>query len=285
MPSVSKKLSELADEAVGLEEIAKKVQEVSEEESEVLTTQLEIAYGKWYAQALTVLPEDLTESFESEFNGNIFQPKIKSFIQEPRKPNPLPNMSPELAAAMGPWAHAYTRCFRGPLMTQKQIILNAIARSGIAADTVDALEVLERGCRNLPQVFSILRRNHKSGTLSFADEYDVQRVLNALLAFHFDDVRPEEFSPSRAGSNTRIDFILPEVRVAVEVKMTRRGLDARKLGDELAADILRYQAHPDVSALICVIYDPDRRVSNPVGFERDISRDSGDLPVRAVICH
>jgi hypothetical protein len=285
MPSVSKKLSKLADEAVDLEEIAKKVQEVSEEESEALTTQLEIAYGKWYAQALTVLPDNLTEAFESEFNGNIFQPKIKAFIQEPRKPNPLPDMPPELAAAVGPWAHAYTRCFRGPLMAQKQIILNAIARSGIAADTVDALEVLERACRNLPRVISILRRDHKSGTLSLADEYDVQHVLNALLAFYFDDVRPEEFSPSRAGSNTRIDFILPEVRVAVEVKMTRRGLDARKLGDELAADILRYRAHPDVSALICVIYDPDRRVSNPVGFERDIGRDSDDLPVRAVICH
>jgi hypothetical protein len=48
---------------------------------------------------------------------------------------------------------------------------------------------------------------------------------------------------------------------------------------------LRYRGHPDVSALICVIYDPDRRVSNPIGFERDISRNSDDFPVRAVICH
>ncbi|MFD8965886.1 hypothetical protein ACFV0C_12945 [Streptomyces sp. NPDC059568] len=285
MSSVAQKLSKIADEAVPLEDIAKRVQETDENEAGRITAQLEDAYGKWYARALTILPKDLTSSFESEFNGSIFQPKIKQFIQEPRKPALQLDLPPELATAIGPWAHSYTRCFRGPLMTQKQIILNAIARSGIGADTVDSLELLEGACRNLPHVMTLLRHDHKSGFLTFTDEYDVQHLLHALLVFHFSDVRPEEFSPSRAGSNTRIDFILPDVRVAVEVKMTRRGLDGKKLGDELAADILRYRAHPDTSALFCVIFDPDRRVSNPVGFEKDISRSSDDFPVRAVICH
>ncbi|MEU1324801.1 hypothetical protein ACIPM5_30155 [Streptomyces microflavus] len=285
MPSVSQKLSELADEAVNLEDIAKKIQEVSEEDSRAFTAQLEGAYGKWYARALTILPDSSVEAFESEFNGNFFQPKIKGFIQEPRKLSMPLDLPPELASSMGPWAHPYTRCFRGPLMAQKQIILNAIARSGVATDTVDALDMLESSCRNLSQVISILRQDHKSGALTLSDEYDVQRLLHALLSFHFDDVRPEDSSPSHAGSNTRIDFILPDVRVAVEVKMTRRGLNAKKLGDELAADILRYRAHPKHSALFCVIYDPERRVSNPVGFERDLNQSSDDFPVRAVVCH
>lgn len=79
--------------------------------------------------------EDLTKAEQPALLASF--DAYAGFTQEPRKPNPLPDMPPELAAAVGPWAHAYTRCFRGPLMAQKQIILNAIARSGIAVATVD----------------------------------------------------------------------------------------------------------------------------------------------------
>jgi hypothetical protein len=36
-------------------------------------------------------------------------------------------------------------------------------------------------------------------------------------------------------------FVLREVRIAVETKMRRPGLNARKLDDEPASDVLRYR--------------------------------------------
>ena len=54
------------------------------------------------------------------------------------------------------------------------------------------------------------------------DEYDVQDLLNALLRLNFDDVRPEEYTPSYAGSSTRVDFLLKKEKIVIEVKKTRK---------------------------------------------------------------
>lgn len=40
------------------------------------------------------------------------------------------------------------------------------------------------------------------------DEYDVQDIIHALLKIEFDDIRPEEWGTSYAGSNSRMDFYL-----------------------------------------------------------------------------
>jgi hypothetical protein len=46
-----------------------------------------------------------------------------------------------------------------------------------------------------------LRKRHRDrATLIIADEYDVQDLLHALLRLEFDDVRPEENTPSYAGA-------------------------------------------------------------------------------------
>jgi REase_DpnII-MboI len=280
-------LSTLADEVSGLEEIASRIQEVeSDEEANSIARTLGNAYAEWLARALVILPSDMLSAFEFEYKGDFFRSRIKKFIEEPRAPAmEFPDMPENFKATMSPWLHPYSGSFRGPLMTQKQILLNSHARLGIASETIEALDLLEGVTRNLPYSIELLKREHKSGSLSFSDEYDLQRLLHAVLHLSFADVRPEDFTPSRGGANSRIDFILPEVRIAVEAKMTRDGLAARRLGEELAVDILRYQAHPDAAALFAIIYDPSRRVSNPVGFERDLLSNSDDFPVRVVVFH
>ena len=65
------------------------------------------------------------------------------------------------------------------------------------------------------------RRHDNRDTLSIKDEYDVQDLLNSLLLLHFEDVRPEEWTPSYAGGSKRMDFLLKDSEIAIEVKMTR----------------------------------------------------------------
>lgn len=55
-------------------------------------------------------------------------------------------------------------------------------------------------------------------TLKIEDEYDVQDLLHALLLLYFDDVRAEEWTPSYAGKSSRMDFLLKNERVVIEVK-------------------------------------------------------------------
>jgi hypothetical protein len=115
------------------------------------------------------------------------------------------------------------------------------------------------------------------------DEYDVQDLLGALLKVHFDDVRPEEWTPSYAGNASRMDFLLKNDQLVIEAKMTRKGLDQKEIVNQLAVDILRYQAHQDCKTLICFVYDPDRKCTTPTALENDLTKDHGNLRVIVMV--
>ncbi len=134
------------------------------------------------------------------------------------------------------------------------------------------IEVVRRICERFPLYIRQMHKRH-AGRPSMAvnDEYDVQDILHSLLILHFEDVRPEEWTPSYAGTNTRMDFLLKAEQVIIEVKMTRRGLDQKRILEELAVDKMRYRTHPDCNALICFVYDPEGRCHNPIALERDAS--------------
>lgn len=106
------------------------------------------------------------------------------------------------------------------------------------------------------------------------DEYDVQYLLFALLQNVFDDVRKEDPSPNHSGAGSRIDFVLKVSDIVIEAKMTRSGLTDKKLGEELAVDILRYRGHPNAKHLVIFIYDPGDYILNKLGLIRDLSKAS-----------
>lgn len=148
----------------------------------------------------------------------------------------------------------------------------------------DSLALLERIILRFHLVARQLRsRREGRPTLAIEDEYDVQDLLHALLRLHFDDIRAEEWTPSYAGGASRVDFLLKSERIVIEVKKTRSSLSNADLGAQLLADIARYQSHPDCECLICFVYDPEGRVGNPVGLERDLERLSIDIAVRAIV--
>lgn len=148
-----------------------------------------------------------------------------------------------------------------------------------------AFRIVETICNRFHAVTQQLRRRHENRpTLDVADEYDVQDLFHALLRLHFDDIRPEEWTPSYAGRSSRMDFLLKSERIVVEIKKTRKGLDARKVGDELTIDIAHYQADQDCKMLVCFVYDPENRIANPAGLESDLSQQSDRFAVRVMIC-
>jgi len=143
----------------------------------------------------------------------------------------------------------------------------------------------------IDQVLTILHRfpfvvralaDRRTGrpALTIADEYDVQYVLGGLLAVAFEDVRPEEWAPSHAGSSSRVDFLLKAERIIVETKFARAGHADRQIANELIIDKARYAAHPDCATLVCFVYDPTHAVRNPVALERDLSQADGSVLVR-----
>ncbi len=145
------------------------------------------------------------------------------------------------------------------------------AESGCPGDTAEALIVVRRICRRFHMFARQLRERHDGRpTLDIENEYDVQDALHALLALHFDDIRPEEWTPSYAGKASRTDFLLKGYDIVLETKMTRRGLADKQLGSELIEDLARYGVMQECRHLICLTYDPDERVRNPEGLRKDL---------------
>jgi hypothetical protein len=145
-------------------------------------------------------------------------------------------------------------------------------------------ESIVKLCRRFPLLVTELADRYNDRTpFQIADEYDVQDLLRGLLRLHFDDVRAEEWNPSYGGVHSRSDLLLKAERVVVETKMTRPSLGQRELVQQLIVDKAQYQGHPDAGALVCFVYDPDHRLSNPTAIERDLTETDGALTTLVVI--
>lgn len=178
-------------------------------------------------------------------------------------------------------------------------------RRGTAAEKAKLREIVtfsERLYQRLISIFGTIKNNEKNdmailensfskfhkvarqlssrysnrNTVVIKDEHDVQDLLHSLLHLFFDDIRPEEWTPSYAGGSSRMDFLIKNEQIVIEVKKTRNGLGQREVGDELLIDIGKYSEHPDCKTLICFVYDPEGRIGNPTGLENDLNAKSND---------
>ena len=146
------------------------------------------------------------------------------------------------------------------------------------------IAIIETLCMYFHSVARQLRTRHAGrSTLDVTDEYDVQDLLHALMRIHFRDIRPEEWTPSYAGSSSRVDFLLKPEKLVIEVKMTRKSMSDKDLVNQLIVDRVRYESHPDCESLICFVYDPEGRISNPTAITSDLERTASELPVRVFI--
>jgi hypothetical protein len=103
--------------------------------------------------------------------------------------------------------------------------------------------------------------------IEVTNEYEMQYLLEGVLRLLFEDVRPETYTQNYANKSNRTDFLLPKQRILIETKMTRQGLDNKKLSEELIIDKEHYRKHPDVDIILCFVYDPERRIKNPEGLK------------------
>lgn len=140
--------------------------------------------------------------------------------------------------------------------------------------------------KNLCRAMHPLTHRRKGAiALTFSTEYDVQDLLHALLRPWVADIRPEEFTPSYAGSSTRMDFLLPAHGTVIELKFARDANHAKKIGEELIVDIEHYRSHPKCDTLWCVVFDPEHVIRNAEGLKKDLegARTSKDGTVQVKI--
>ena len=139
---------------------------------------------------------------------------------------------------------------------------------------LDKLSILFAKFHRIAQ--TLRNRHDNRQTLIIQDEYDVQDLLRALLKEHFEDVRDEDYVPSYAGSNSRVDFVLKNEKIVIEVKMTNDRLKDKEAGSQLLIDIGRYKNHPDCGLLVLFIYDKGDHIINKPGLISDLNNMSSN---------
>jgi hypothetical protein len=165
--------------------------------------------------------------------------------------------------------------------TEKKNELSAHANG---KSEVDYFKLIEQICSRFHLIARQLRtRYNDRETLVIDDEYDTQDLLHALLHIYFDDIRPEEWAPSYAGGCSRVDFLLKEEKIIIEVKRTRKTLKAKHVGEQLIIDSEKYRTHPDCKKLFCFVYDPEGWISNPRGLENDLNKKEDNFEVKVLI--
>lgn len=162
--------------------------------------------------------------------------------------------------------------------TQRNIVESIAASADVTPEAgPDATAEIIEICKRLHRVAVQLKtRQRNKPNFEIADEYDVQDLLVALLQVRFHDVRREETTPTLAGSASIIDVLVEDQRIGIEVKKTSKHITQRKLVDQLLVDIGRYKKHPDCKTLVCFIYDPEQRITNPTGLRQDLNSQSTD---------
>lgn len=115
------------------------------------------------------------------------------------------------------------------------------------------------------------------------DEYDVQYILGPMLRIVSDDVRAESNTRRHSGMNPKIDFLLEEEAIGIEVKRPSPTRNWRSIREEMAEDKIQYEKDGSIDTLLFFLYDPDRVIPNPVEVQKDFNDARDNMVTRVTI--
>lgn len=216
--------------------------------------------------------------------GHLFE-KIKDKLVEDRKKGPFYDPDEPIASFLPEPLKAVNSIRLEVLDVLEHVLAMDDVTNYTNPKNVKVLEsTVELICRNFHKFCNQLGNRYSNrSTIDVSDEYDVQDLLHSIFKLHFHDVRAEEYTPSYVGGASRMDFLLSDEEIAIEVKKTRKGLKDKHVGEQLIIDTGRYSIHPKCKKLICFVYDPDLLIKNPEGIEKDLSKKTNGIEVKVII--
>jgi hypothetical protein len=109
------------------------------------------------------------------------------------------------------------------------------------------------------------RKDHNSFDVN--DEYDVQDLLYTILKTIFPTLKEEDPTPRVGIKSNKIDLILRDHEILIEVKMIKKNdRNEKKFVEELKNDIQSYHQCPWLKYLICFVYDPFDKTTSKQNF-------------------
>lgn len=167
--------------------------------------------------------------------------------------------------------NALTEIVRLNIDSQTLIILEDLEKSllelkYINLDSNDLINHILNNFSNSIQKITKNRRKHHTN-FSLNDEYDVQDILYVILKSVFPNLRDEDPIPKVGAKSTKIDLILRDENILIEVKMLKESdPNETQFIEQLKIDIESYHQCAWLDKLFCFVYDPHRKTRDVSNF-------------------
>jgi len=156
------------------------------------------------------------------------------------------------------------------LGVQELILLEDYIKQDIAItfNNLQPLDVVKQVINNFPEAIKQIKARRKGKEVfKFEDEYDVQDILYIMLKPIFPNMKAEDPIPKVGSTSTKIDLILRQERILIEVKMIKDSdNDENKFIKQLKEDIQSYHVCQWMEHLVCFIYDPQDKTKDRTNF-------------------
>jgi hypothetical protein len=126
-------------------------------------------------------------------------------------------------------------------------------------------DVLNNFSNAIQKIIKDRRKDHPE--FKIEDEYDVQDILYVILKSIFPTLREEDAIPKVGAKSTKIDLIIREEKILIEVKMIK-GKDSNETHfiEQLKIDFESYHECKWLKKLYCFVYDPFKKTKDISNF-------------------
>lgn len=126
-------------------------------------------------------------------------------------------------------------------------------------------DILNNFSNAVQKIIKNRRKDHPD--FKIEDEYDVQDILYVILKSVFPKLRDEDAIGKVGAKTTKIDLIIREERILVEVKMIKeKDSNETRFIEELKVDFESYHECKWLRKLFCFVYDPYKKTRDVSNF-------------------
>ncbi len=112
----------------------------------------------------------------------------------------------------------------------------------------------------------------KRTEIRFTDEPELQNFIYSLLRSLFESTEFEDPTEKICETSNRLDFVLKDHKIIIEVKYVRDKRHAKKISEELSIDYPRYKQSKYGQTIINYIYDPNNHIANHGLFKKELKK-------------
>lgn len=128
------------------------------------------------------------------------------------------------------------------------------------------MDILHSFGNAVKKVVTQRRKDHPE--FKITDEYDVQDMLYVVIKSVFPNLRAEDPIPKVGAKSTKIDLILREERILIEVKMLKeKDTNETEFIEQLKIDFESYHECQWLQHLYCYVYDPFSKTKDANNFK------------------